>query len=550
MGVSPVPPTSGERTGSRKEQMVKRTTRLIRQTKRKRRELKLEAKADLQEAGKALKSNFRSASWWYSSLRLAVTVVCYFSASVALTFYQKDLIGSVPFPLSIVICHLIIKYLLACLIRNILVRFWPSLCPSSSSSSSAGSRNRRLESDDRVVLSWRDYLTRVSPVAAAAAWDIGLSQWSLAYVTVALYTMTKTTCILFIMVLGIVFKLERKHWSQVIIVLCISVGIGLFTHKSTSFSTVGFAMCLTASLMCGLRWTLSQKVMQKSALGLENPIDMIYHIQPLMIISLLPLAIGIEGVHLSASEFGFRFSSFDEVLHTLGLVCGGGVLAFFMEVFEYLIIIIGSSLTLAIIGVVKEIVTVTVSLARNHTQLSLLNTAGMIICIAGITAHVVRKAVVHKSESRGSSSGNAARSGRRSNHFEMGDFQLSSSSDDDNVRITTATSGGGSSSNRTGNGSYTSVPLLDSNDEWSSSEDDGEIDAVMGSNPAAKSGNAASKRKHQRAANGGRSSNWKHVEDEFFLTENRTWTSVKDSHIQAANSTLDNNGATVILSSD
>ena len=85
---------------------------------------------------------------------------------------------------------------------------------------------------------------------------------------------------------------------QVIIVVSISVGIGLFTHKATSFSTVGFAMCLTASLMCGFRWTLCQKVMQKSEMGLENPIDMIYHVQPIMIMAILPLAVGMEGAKL------------------------------------------------------------------------------------------------------------------------------------------------------------------------------------------------------------------------------------------------------------
>ena len=36
--------------------------------------------------------------------------------------------------------------------------------------------------------------------------------------------------------------------------------------------------------------------MQKSELGLDNPIDMIYHVQPFMLLSLLPLAVAIEGI--------------------------------------------------------------------------------------------------------------------------------------------------------------------------------------------------------------------------------------------------------------
>ena len=79
-------------------------------------------------------------------------------------------------------------------------------------------RNRRHESSEgnsRTLLGWHDYISKVAPVGVASSWDIGLSQWSLKFVTVALYTMTKTTSILFIMILGIAFKLERKHWSQV-----------------------------------------------------------------------------------------------------------------------------------------------------------------------------------------------------------------------------------------------------------------------------------------------------------------------------------------------
>lgn len=40
--------------------------------------------------------------------------------------------------------------------------------------------------------------------------DIGLSQWSLEYITLSLYTMTKTTSTPFILLFGLLFKLERK----------------------------------------------------------------------------------------------------------------------------------------------------------------------------------------------------------------------------------------------------------------------------------------------------------------------------------------------------
>ena len=97
-----------------------------------------------------------------------------------------------------------------------------------------------------------------------------------------------------------------QHWSQVFIVMFITIGLIMFTYKSTTFSFVGFIMVLSAAFFSGIRWTLSQLIMQKSKLGLANPIDFIFHIQPLMILSLLPIAIGVEGLSISASEDAFR----------------------------------------------------------------------------------------------------------------------------------------------------------------------------------------------------------------------------------------------------
>ena len=70
----------------------------------------------------------------------------------------------------------------------------------------------RLTADghDRIVLTWRNYLSRVALVAVFSALDIGLSQWSFEFITVSLYTMTKTTAVLFILIFALVFKLERK----------------------------------------------------------------------------------------------------------------------------------------------------------------------------------------------------------------------------------------------------------------------------------------------------------------------------------------------------
>ena len=68
------------------------------------------------------------------------------------------------------------------------------------------------------------------------------------------------------------------------------------------------------------------------------------------LILLGPILIGVD---LAASRNGFRFETSQEILQTLVLVGMGGVLAFAMEVAEFAIVQMASSLTLSIIGVTK-----------------------------------------------------------------------------------------------------------------------------------------------------------------------------------------------------
>ena len=68
----------------------------------------------------------------------------------------------------------------------------------------------KYSGEKRVTLAWSQYLSRVAVVAVVSGLDIGLSQWSLEYVTLSLYTMTKTTSTPFILFFGLMLRLEKK----------------------------------------------------------------------------------------------------------------------------------------------------------------------------------------------------------------------------------------------------------------------------------------------------------------------------------------------------
>jgi len=320
---------------------------------------------------KELTEQMKSSNFWTIAFRTMALISFYYVASIGLTFYQKWLIKKLQFPLSIVLCHFIMKFVASGGCRMVYTIY------------------TGLE---RVTLGWSHMLGRIGVVALVASLDIGLSQWSFEYIDVALYTITKSTSIVFILMFSLLFRLEKKHWSLIIIVLMISTGLTMFTYKSTDFVLIGFFMVLTASFLSGIRWTLSQLIMQKAQLGLSNPIDLVYHVQPIMILCLLPFAVTFEGTRIASSISVFRYQEISVFLSTLGLVGIGGLIAFCMEVAEFLLVSYTSGLTLSVAGIVKEVISLTMAIIIEESDVSVINMIGLVVCMSGITMHVVRKA--------------------------------------------------------------------------------------------------------------------------------------------------------------
>ncbi|XP_017098497.2 solute carrier family 35 member C2 [Drosophila bipectinata] len=299
-----------------------------------------------------------------------VIILLYLTLSITLTFYQTDINRAMPFPLAIVSYHLIVKFLLAATIRRIY---------------------KLRVGRSRVQLDWRVALRKMAPTGVASAIDIGFSNWGLALVPISLYTMTKSSTIVFILLFAIALGLEKKSWYLVSIVGLIGTGLVMFTYKSTQFNALGFFFILFASLSSGLRWSFAQFIMQKSKLGLHNPIDMIYYMQPWMIASLVPLVCAIEGPRLLLVMEDLHNHTLAEISWAWGRISVGALLAFLMEFAEFLVLCKTSSLTLSIAGIFKDICQLALAVTFKKDQLSLINVIGLVVCLAGIVCHLLHK---------------------------------------------------------------------------------------------------------------------------------------------------------------
>ncbi|CAH0386630.1 unnamed protein product [Bemisia tabaci] len=214
----------------------------------------------------------------HSLLTTISVIASYFVLSISLIYYQKWLIARCKFPLSIVTVHIILKFFLSAIFRKL----W-----------------EMITSRKRKSLSWQNSILKIAPVGVTSGLDIGFSNWSLEFIAVSLYAMTKSTSVIFILFFALLLHLEEKSWSIVLIVMMISGGLAMFTYHSAEFHFIGFILALLGSISSGVRWTLSQFLMQRSEMGLKNPLDMMYHVQPWIFVSIIPLMLLFEGTDIS-----------------------------------------------------------------------------------------------------------------------------------------------------------------------------------------------------------------------------------------------------------
>ncbi|XP_012268370.1 solute carrier family 35 member C2 [Athalia rosae] len=317
--------------------------------------------------------------FWWNILLTLILILIYFVLSVGLSFYQQWLLRTRGFhyPLSVAICHLYVKFLLSWFVRTII---------------------ECRHGHKRVRLSWHNMVMSMGPPGIASGLDIGFSNWALELLTMSLYTMTKSTTVIFILGFALLFKLERKSCSLMSTVVMISGGLAMFTYKATEMNILGFFLALLASFSSGLRWTMAQLIIQKSKLGLGNPVDMMYHMQPWMLLSLVPMALWFEGSKVWNGLGGTDWTDTHAVWVIVIAILGGAVIAFCMELAEYMVVTRTSSLTLSISGIFKEICTLTLAFVWKGDKMSGLNFVGLLMCLGGIILHAIQKVLTTKKE--------------------------------------------------------------------------------------------------------------------------------------------------------
>ncbi|KAI5481797.1 nucleotide-sugar transporter [Pseudohyphozyma bogoriensis] len=231
-----------------------------------------------------------------------------------------------------------------------------------------------------------DYGSKVVPCGVATGLDIGLSNLSLRSITLSFYTMCKSSSLAFVLLFAFAFRLERPSWKLAGIIVIITGGVILMVSTETQFDLAGMVEVLSASALGGLRWSLTQILLDKESMGMGNPIATLFWLAPIMGVTLATTSMIVDGWGNVFSHPEF-FGSFWRTLKTAGAIFLPGVLAFSMNVTEFGLIQRTSVVTLSVAGIFKEVAVIFLSMFIFHDQLTPINVSGLVVTLFGIALY-------------------------------------------------------------------------------------------------------------------------------------------------------------------
>ncbi|EOD48554.1 putative transporter C22E12.01 [Neofusicoccum parvum] len=328
-----------------------------------------------------------------SSLINVCLIGLWYLFSISISIYNKWMFAksddknqnlNFPFPLFTTCLHMIVQFTLASSVLYFLPQFRPR---HDSLSAHDGSSPQRQDTVDpnRPLMTKMFYLTRIGPCGAATGLDIGLGNMSLKFISLTFFTMCKSSVLGFVLIFAFLFRLEKPSWKLGAIILTMTVGVIMMVAGETAFNALGFILIMSSALSSGFRWSLTQILLLRNP-ATSNPFSSIFFLAPVMFISLLVIAVPVEGF----VELYDGFNKLREVKGTLLsilILVFPGTLAFLMTASEFALLKRTSVVTLSVCGIFKEIVTITAASVVFDDRLTTINLSGLIVTIGSIGAY-------------------------------------------------------------------------------------------------------------------------------------------------------------------
>lgn len=210
--------------------------------------------------------------------------------------------------------------------------------------------------------------------------------------------MCKSSVLGFVLLFAILFRLEKPSWKLGGIIAIMTVGVIMMVAGETAFDALGFILVMSAAFSSGFRWSLTQILLLRHP-ATSNPFSSIFFLAPIMFISLLVIAMPVEG--FSALFEGLRIlADAKGVPLAILIILFPGVLAFLMTASEFALLKRTSVVTLSIAGIFKEVVTISAAGLVFGDELTPINISGLVVTIGSIAAYNYMKFTKMREDAR------------------------------------------------------------------------------------------------------------------------------------------------------
>lgn len=359
-----------------------------------------------------------------------VYILGWYLFSLSISIYNKWMFGNgldFKFPIIITSFHQMCLFALSSLVLYLNPQLRPStlvLDPSLSGASGASPAAANAvsvpatttESSQLVPkfsqlfkIKFSTYVKQIFPCSIASAGDIGISNVSIMFVTLSLYTMLKTSSLIFVLIFGLLFKLEKFNWRLIVIVGIMFGSVIMMVKKpededfddsmdsgdvdngaddslfgydpyKSHNHIVGSTLVILAAMMSGLRWSFTQMLLKNNP-RTPNSITTIFYLSPAMCVLLFTIGMFHEGW---GNFLASNIWEVKGVFVTIALMIIPGFLAFMMTLCEFKLLSVSQVITLSIAGIFKELLTIILSSIIFGDRLSFINVLGLVITFLDI----------------------------------------------------------------------------------------------------------------------------------------------------------------------
>jgi solute carrier family 35 protein C2 len=215
----------------------------------------------------------------------------------------------------------------------------------------------------------------VLPIGVLTALDVMLSNLGIMYAPLSLYTAIKSTAPVFCFFFGVLLHIETFSTPVFLSLLGIAGGLAVAVVSSVDATGAGVLLCLSAAASGGLRWTLTQMLLKADPPSSSHFMVAIYRFAPSSALAMLPLALMLELPRM-AQQYAPTHSS-SVLLEAGAITCAGGLISFLLIAVELRLLTLTSSLTLGVLGTLKEALQISLGMVIFGEHLSAKTAAGL-----------------------------------------------------------------------------------------------------------------------------------------------------------------------------